>query len=47
MAWTTDGGVTYECEALVAGDMLVLTTEAGEVYRLAWDGGNLAATRIE
>ena len=41
--WTADGGMTCECEAMVADDTLVLTTEAGEVYRLAWDNGNLIA----
>jgi hypothetical protein len=45
--WTADGGMTCECEAMVADDTLVLTTEAGEVYRLAWDDGNLVATRVE
>ena len=27
------------------GDALVLATEEGEVYRLAWDGGSLVVTR--
>ena len=36
-----------ECEAAVVGDVLILMTEAGEAYRLTWEGGNLVATREE
>ena len=46
-AWTTDGDILSECEAEVADGTLVLTTEAGEVYRLAWEGGSLVATHVE
>ena len=47
VTWTADGGITRECEAAVADDALVLMTEAGEVYRLAWEGGSLVAARVE
>ena len=47
VTWTEDGGVACECEAAVAGDVLILTTEAGEVYHLVWDDGGLVATHIE
>ena len=46
-AWTTRGDMLSECEAVVADETLILTTETGEVYRLAWDGGSLVATRVE
>ena len=46
-AWTTGGNVLSECEAVVADDTLVLTTESGEVYRLVWTGGSLVARRVE
>ena len=47
VTWTADGGVTRECDVTVADGTLVLTTEEGEVYRVAWDGGSLVATREE
>ena len=47
VTWTEDGGVACECEAAVAGDVLILTTETGAVYHLVWDEDGLVATRIE
>ena len=47
VTWTDDGGVACECEAAVAGDVLILTTETGAVYHLVWDEDGLVATRIE
>ena len=47
VTWTDDGGVACECEAAVAGDVLILITETGEVYHLAWDNGCLVATQEE
>ena len=47
VTYTADGGVTHGCEATVADDALILMTEAGEVYRLAWVDGRLVATRAE
>ena len=47
VTWTADGCVTRECEAMVDDDTLLLTTEAGEMYYLIWNGGNLIATRVE
>ena len=47
VTWTDDGGVACECEAAVVGDMLVLTTEDGEVYNFAWHDGILVAMRAD
>ena len=47
VTWAEDGGVACECEAAVAGDVLILTTETGGVYHLVWDEDCLVATRIE
>ena len=47
VTWTADGGVACECEAAVAGDVLILTTEAGAVYYLVWDEDGLVAPRVE
>ena len=47
VTWTEDGGVACECEAAVAGDVLILTTETGAVYHLVWDEDGLVATRVE
>ena len=45
VTWTDDGGVACECEAAVADDVLILTTETGEVYHLVWDEDDLVAMR--
>ena len=45
VTWTEDGGVACECETAVAGDVLILTTETGEVYHLVWDEDGLVATQ--
>ena len=45
VTWTEDGGVACECEAAVADDVLILTTETGEVYHLVWDEDDLVAMR--
>ena len=47
VTWTDDGGMACECEAEVVDCTLVLTTESGEVYHLAWIGGSLVASRVE
>ena len=47
VTWTEDGGVACECEAAVAGDVLILTTETGAVYHLVWDEDGLVATHID
>ena len=36
---TADGGVSVECEAEVAGDVLLLVDDDGTSYRFEWDGG--------
>ena len=45
--WAEGGGVTCECEVVIADDTLVLTAHDGETYRLAWDSGTLIATHVE
>ena len=47
VTWTEDGGVACECEAAVAGDVLILTAETGAVYHLVWDEDGLVATHVE
>ena len=47
VTWTDDGDAACECEAAVAGDVLILTTATGDVYHLVWNEGCLVAMRVE